>query len=128
MGFFLIAGVSAGEDKYKNYTDIGPLEKSQLTIIEVLSDPDKFDREVITIDGKVSDVRYEELINGRKFTLFKLKGSYEKALQIYARGFIDGLEEGSEIRIYGRYSKKKRFLFKKYKNVIKARKIYILSS
>ena len=128
ISFFLTAGAIAGENKYKNFTDIGPLDKSELTIIEVVSDPRKFNREVITLDGKVTEIKYKKLINGKKFTLFKLKGDSNKTVKVYARGFIEELEDGSVIRINGRYSKEKKFVFKKYKNVMKARKIQILSS
>jgi len=112
-------------DGYKSYTDIGPLERSGLTISGVVSDPDKYDKEVITIDGRVSDLKYKKFMNGKKFTLFKL--IYDnKTLKVYGRGFIDEIKDGSVVRIYGRYSKKKRFFLKKYKNIMKARKVFIL--
>ena len=68
------------------------------------------------------------MINGKKFTLFRLKDENNKTLKVYARGFIEELKDGSKIRIHGRYSKEKKYVFKKFKNVMKARKIQILSS
>lgn len=129
LGLFLTISVSAGSSGgYKTYTDIGPIEKSDLTVSKVVSDPDKYDREIITVDGKVSDLKYKKFINGRKFTLFKLRDDNNKTIKVYGRGFIDAIEDGSQVRIYGRYSKKKRFLFKKYKNVMKAKKMFVLES
>lgn len=128
IGFLLVSDVFAGKNNYKNFTDIGPLEQSELTITQVVAEPKKYNKEVITLDGKVQDIKYKKLINGRKFTLFMLKDDNNKTLKVYARGYIKELEDGSKIRIYGRYSKEKKFVFKKFKNVMKARKIQILSS
>ncbi len=114
-------------DGYKSYTDIGPLERSGLTISGVVSDPDKYNKEVITIDGRVSGLKYKKFINGKKFTLFNLIDD-NKILKVYGRGFIDEIKDGSVVRIYGRYSKKKNFFLTKHKNVMKARKVFILNS
>lgn len=129
VSFFLPVSVYAGKSGgYKTYTDIGPIEKSDLTVSKVVSDPDRYDREIITIDGRVSDLKYKKFVNGRKFTLFKLRDGNNKTIKVYGRGFIDAIEDGSQVRIYGRYSKKKRFLFKKYRNVMKAKKMFVLDS
>jgi hypothetical protein len=114
------------ETKYKNYTDIGPIEKTDLTIIQVVSDPDKFHREVITIEGEISKIEYKKLFTGRKFTLFGLEDTNQNTINVYARGYVKEIKKGSEVRIYGRYSKEKSFLFKKHKNIMKARKIEFL--
>ena len=128
IGILLSSSAFAGDNKYKNFTDVGPLEEPELTISEVLSNPNRFNKEVITLDGKVTELKYKKLFNGKKFTLFKIKGDDNKTVKVYARGYVEGLEVGSKIRIYGRYSKEKKFVFKKYKNVMKARKIHFLSS
>jgi len=117
---------SSEETKYKSYTDIGPIEKTELTIAEILSDRNKFNREVITVEGIISKVEYKKLFTGKKFTLFALEDNKQNTINVYARGYIKEIKKGSEVRIYGRYSKEKSFMFKKRKNVMKARKIQIL--
>jgi len=128
FSFLLVPNIHTEETKYKTYTDIGPLEKTGSTIVEVISDPDKFHREVITVEGEISQIEYKKLITGKKFTLFKLEDTQENKIKVYARGYIKELKNGSKIRIYGRYTKEKSFFFSKYKNVMKARKIQILNS
>lgn len=118
----------ANDGDYKDFTDLGKLAETNLTISKVVSSPDEFDRDVITVDGVISKVQYRKLPNGKKFTLFKLEDSQENNVKVYARGYIDEIDEGSVIRIYGRYSKEKRFFLKKHEHVMKARKIQIMDS
>jgi hypothetical protein len=120
--------VYSKETKYKTYTDIGYIEKADLTIEQVISDRNKFHREVITVDGEISKIEYKKLFTGRKFTLFKLEDDKQNTINVYARGYVKDIKKGSEARIYGRYSKEKSFLFKKHKNIMKARKIHILNA
>ena len=131
-GFVLILllspfAASSEEAKYKDYTDIGPIEKTDLTITDIISDRDKFHREVITVEGKISKIEFKKLFNGKKFTLIELQDIKQNSIHVYARGYIKELKVGSDIRIYGRYSKEKSFFLKKRKNVMKARKIHILN-
>jgi len=123
---FISEVVYPEETKYKNYTDIGPIEKTDLTIAEILSDRNKFHREVITVEGIISKVENKKLFTGRKFTLFGLEDANQNTINVYARGYVKEIKKGSEVRIYGRYSKEKSFLFKKHKNIMKARKIHFL--
>ena len=117
----------AEEKVYKTYTDIGELEKPTLTISHVLSSRDEFHRKVFTLEGKVGEVRFKEMAYGRKFTLFWLfQDDPEKRINVYARGFVEGIQSGSRIRILGWYRKHKRFLFIKRKDIMKAKKIHIL--
>ncbi|NIP29239.1 MAG: hypothetical protein GTO02_01955 [Candidatus Dadabacteria bacterium] len=125
---FMSTSLFAGEKQYKAFTDIGNLNRSNITIEEVVSSPNKFHKEVIIVDGEISKIEYKTFINGKKFTLFKLMDSQRNNIKVYARGFVDGISEGSKIRIQGRYSKYKKYFFKKYKNVMKAKMIHILST
>ena len=118
--------VYSEETKYKSYTDIGPIEKTDLTIEQVISDRNKYHREVITVEVVISKIEYKKLFTGRKFTLFGLEDDKQNTISVYARGYIKEIKKGSEVRIYGRYSKEKSFLFKKHKNIMKARKIHFL--
>ena len=126
---FLAVPVSSygKEEGYKTYTDIGELEPPTVTISQVLSSRDEFDRKIFTLDGQVGELRFKRMANGRKFTLFQFfENNPEKRINIYARGFVEGIEDGSRIRIWGRYSKHKRYFLSKRKNIMKAKKIHIL--
>ena len=126
---FLAVPVSSygKEEVYKTYTDIGELEPPTVTISQVLSSRDEFDRKIFTLDGQVGELRFKRMANGRKFTLFKFfEDDPEKRISVYARGFVEGIENGSRVRIWGRYSKHKRYFISKRKNIMKAKKIHIL--
>ena len=78
------------------------------------------------IDGQVGELRFKKMANGRKFTLFRFfEDDPERRINVYARGFVEGIENGSRIRIWGRYSKHKRYFLSKRKNIMKAKKIQI---
>ena len=125
--FLVFSGSSyAKEETYKAYTDIGELEPPTATISQVLSSRDEFDRKIFTLDGQVGELRFKRTVNGRKFTLFRFfEDDPEKRINVYARGFVEGIENGSRIRVWGRYSKHKRYFLSKRKNIMKAKKIHI---
>lgn len=126
--FFLVIPVSSygKEEVYKTYTDIGELEPPAVTISQVLSSRDEFHRKIFTLEGQVGDLRFKRMANGRKFTLFQFfEDDPEKRINVYARGFVEGIENGSRVRIWGRYSKHKRYFLSKRKNIMKAKKIQI---
>ena len=126
---FLAVPVSSygKEEIYKTYTDMGELEPPAVTISQVLSSRDEFDRKIFILEGQVGDLRFKKMANGRKFTLFQFfESDPEKRISIYARGFVEGIENGSRVRIWGRYSKHKRHFLSKRKNIMKAKKIHIL--
>lgn len=125
--FLVLPASSYAEEKgYKTYTDIGELEPPTVTISQVLSSRDEFDRKIFTIDGQVGELRLKRTVNGRKFTLFQFfEDDPERRINVYARGFVEGIENGSRVRIWGRYSKQKRYFLSKRKNIMKAKKIQI---
>ena len=125
---FLAVPVSSygKEEVYKTYTDIGELEPPAVTISQVLSSRDEFDRKIFTLEGQVGDLRFKKMANGRKFTLFQFfDNDPGRRINVYARGFVQGIENGSRVRIWGRYSKHKRYFISKRKNIMKAKKIQI---
>jgi len=125
---FLAVPVSSygKEEVYKTYTDIGELEPPAVTISQVLSSRDEFDRKIFTLEGQVGDLRFKKMANGRKFTLFQFfDNDPGRRINVYARGFVEGVENGSRVRIWGRYSKHKRYFISKRKNIMKAKKIQI---
>ena len=115
------------EDVYKDYTDIGTIEGPRISIEEIFQNRDKYHREIIIIEGKLSEIKFKNLVGGKKFTLFLVEDENGNNINVYARGTVEGLEEGSNLRVHGRYSKSKKFLFNKYKNIMKARKIQMNS-
>ena len=123
------AGEPAGEKEvYKTYTDIGEIEEPEVTISQVLGSPDRFHRTRVTLEGQVGELNFKEMANGRKFTLFRFfEDDPEKRINVYARGYVEGIGNGSRIRIWGFYSKHKKYLFIKRENIMKAKKIQILS-
>lgn len=124
----LSGSIYPDEVKYKDYTDIGFISKSDLTIKQIIESPKEFHRDIVTVEGEITELEYKQLFTGRKFTLFVLHDGDSGKLKVYARGFIEQVGQGSHIRITGRYSKEKSFFLKKFKNVMKARKIHILNS
>ena len=129
LGFFLAFSASsyAKEEVYKTYTDIGEVEKPSFTISEVISNSEKFHRKMVALEGHVGKLEFKEMANGRKFTLFQFfEDNPEKRINVYARGFVEGLEKRTKIRIWGFYSKHKRYFLIKRKNIMKANKIQFL--
>ena len=126
--FLLFSVPSHAKGKvYRTHTDIGEIEEPTLTISQVLASPDQFHRKVITLEGQVGEVRFEEMENGKKFTLFWFfENDPEKRINVYARGFVEGIQSGSKIRIWGWYRKHKRLFLSKRKNIMKAKKIQFL--
>lgn len=126
--FFVFPVSSYGkEESYKTYTDIEELPPPTVTISQVLSSRDEFHRKIFTLDGQVGELRFKKMANGRKFTLFRFfEDDPEKGIKVYARGFVEGIENGSTVRIRGRYSKHKRYFLSKRKNIMKAKKIHII--
>ena len=75
----------------------------------------------------IGEVTFKETGNGRKFTLFRFfEDDPEKKINVYARGYVEGIENGSRLKIWGRYSKHKKYFLFKRKNIMKAKKIQIL--
>lgn len=116
------------EEVYQTYTDIGEIEEPAVTITHVLDSPDRFHRTMVTLEGQVGELKFKEMANGRKFTLFRFfEDDPEKRINVYARGYVEGIGNGSRVRIWGFYSKYKKYLFIKRENIMKANKIQILS-
>ena len=117
------------EEIYKTYTDIEELEKPTLTISQVLSSRDEFHRKVFTLEGQVGEVEFKKMKKGRKFTLFWLfQDDPEERINVYAKGFVEGIESGSRVRVLGWYRKHKRYFLAKRKDIMKAKKIHVLQS
>ena len=101
--FLLLSVPSYSKGKiYKTYTNIGELEKPTLTISQVLSSRDDFHRKIFTLEGQVGKLRFKKMATGRKFTLFRFfEDDPEKRINVYARGFVEGIEEGRQSKNLG---------------------------
>lgn len=97
-----------------------------LEIEEVISSPSYYDGRYILIEGKVTRLEYRRSPNGTSYTILKLEDSNDNDIGVYAKGILD-IEEGSKVRVYGKFNKEKRYLFFKFKNVLKARQVELLS-
>ena len=129
LPLFLLFSVPsyAKEKVYRTHTDIGEIEEPTLTISQVLTSRNEFHRKVITLEGQVGEVQFQEMENGKKFTLFWFfEDDPEKRINVYARGFVEGIQSGSKIRVWGWYRKHKRLFLSKRKNIMKAKKIQFL--
>ena len=90
------------EEVYKTYTDIGELEPPTATISQVLSSRDEFDRKIFTLEGQVGELWLRRMVNGRKFTMFRLfESDPEKRINVYARGLVEGLEKRQQSKNLG---------------------------
>ena len=125
---FLI--VSTGLSFSKEKIDLDKIIKNEpnITITEVVESPKLFHKKKILVEGKVSKVKFATLPNGKKYTAFKLKDDNRNVLRVYAKGYIEGFEEGLNVRIYGKYRKERKYLIKNFKNVVKAKKVLVLST
>ena len=125
--FFAVSGFLRAEKVYKTYTDMGEVEGPALAVSEVLASRDEYHRQIITVEGQIGKLTFKETGNGRKFTLFRFfEDDPENRVNVYARGYVEGIENGSRLRIWGRYSKHKKYFLFKRKNIMKAKKIQIL--
>ena len=106
---------------------MGEVEEPALTVSEVLASRDEHHRQRVTVEGQIGELTFKETGNGRKFTLFRFfEDDPEKRINVYARGYVEGIENGNRLRIWGRYSKHKKYFLFKRKNIMKAKKMQIL--
>lgn len=126
----LILVFSTGLSFSKEAVDLDQIikEEPNITIEEVVSSPKDYHKKKILVEGKVAKVKFTTLPNGKQYTAFKLRDDNRNVLRVYTKGTIEGLEEGMYVRIYGKYRKERKYLIKKFKNVVKAKKVLVLSN
>ena len=99
----------------------GPSDFRPVTMSELVSNPDLYNKERVKLVGEVTEVKYTESGKGEPFTLFKLKDEDDNEVRVYYEDEHLPLSPGDEVRIMGRYKKEKSYFLYKIKNVIKAR-------
>ena len=98
---------------------------SKITIEDVVSYPYKYDGAKVKVEGQVSKVKFTKSLSGNPYTAFKLVDNENNDINVYTKGHLD-IEKGYVLRIYGKFSKEKEYLFIKFKNVLRAMSVEIL--
>lgn len=101
-------------------------QKTALPISGVVESPSQFDGEKITLEGRVEKMRIWETATGKTYTIFKLVDGAKNKVAVYFKGKLD-IKKGSQIKVYGKFRKERKYLFYKFKNVLKAKQVYIAS-
>lgn len=105
----------------KNSVD--PSEFTEVTIQELLSDPNQYNGQRVTLEGFVDKVEYTESSKGEPFTLFRLNDGTENEVRVYYEDEHLPLSKGDKVKIRGRYKKQRKYFLYRIKNVIKARTV-----
>ena len=105
-------------EELKQYMDV--------TIEEVLANPKKYDEKYVILEGKVKEFKYTTSSKGEPFTIFKLIDSDKNEVRVYYEDEHLPFTIGDQVKIMGKFWKQKRYFLYKIKNVIKARRAYIL--
>lgn len=99
-----------------------------LTIEEVVSSPSEYHGSRILLEGRIHKAKNYRLINGKEYTAFEMIDNEENLVRVYTKGIVDDVEEGRDVRVYGKFSKEESYLFISFKNVIKAKRIMVLGT
>ncbi len=100
-----------------------PSEFVEVTIDQLVSNPNQYDGQRVTLEGFVDKVEYTKSSKGEPFTLFRMNDGTNNEVRVYYEDEHLELSKGDKVKIQGRYKKQKRYLLYKLKNVIKARTV-----
>lgn len=103
-------------------------QEPDLTIQDVISSPSDFNGSKILVQGVVQKAKHYTLINGKTYTAFEIADDDDNVIRVYKRGIIDGVEEGKDVRVYGKFSEEESYFFISFKNVLKAKKVLVLNT
>ncbi len=95
------------------------LAGEKITVKEILSNPDKYDGQEVTIQGKATKIKPRRSKRGNDYTIFKLKDESGKDMNIYTRGH-PLITEGQKVTVTGIYQKVKRIGRKTFHNEVEA--------
>ncbi|GJM15705.1 MAG: hypothetical protein DHS20C13_10320 [Thermodesulfobacteriota bacterium] len=102
---------------------IDAIEFKEVTVTELVSDPNQFNNQRVTLEGFVDKVEYTKSSKGEPFTLFRMNDGSDNEIRVYYEDEHLPLSKGDKVKIEGRYKKQKKYLLYKIKNVIKARTV-----
>ncbi|HEX3034170.1 MAG TPA: hypothetical protein VHT73_03430 [Thermodesulfobacteriota bacterium] len=92
-------------------------------IIEVItSNPGLYDGKVVTVEGEVEKVHHTKSFSGDPYTLFRLEDNEDNEVGVYTKGHLN-ISKGAKVRVMGKFSKEKKYVIYKFKNVIKAKEV-----
>lgn len=124
--FFLTLAVLA---LFSTYTPAFTQEINLPAIIPIsgiISSPADFDGLKITVQGIVKKVKFTRSLKGKPYTLFKLGDANKHQMKVYMKGHLP-IEKGTQLKVYGKFNKTKKYNFLKFKNVLKGKKFEIVS-
>jgi DNA polymerase III alpha subunit len=98
------------------------LAGEKITIKKVLSNPDKYDGQEVTIQGKATKVKLRTSKKGNDYTTFTLKDESGKGMNIYTKGH-PLITEGQKVTVTGIYQKVNRVGRLTLHNEVEARNI-----
>jgi DNA polymerase III alpha subunit len=95
------------------------LAGEKITVKEILSNPNKYDGQEVTIQGKATKIKPRTSKKGNDSTIFTLKDESGKGMNIYTRGH-PLLAEGQKVTVTGIYQKVKMVGKHTFRNEVKA--------
>ncbi|HEX3034589.1 MAG TPA: hypothetical protein VHT73_05560 [Thermodesulfobacteriota bacterium] len=120
----IIIGIIAGL-LYLQPVGVVFADDSQSIIEAIVSNPGQYDGKVVTVEGEVEKVRHTKSFSGDSYTLFRLEDledNEDNEVGVYTKGHLK-ISRGAKVRVMGKFSKEKKYVIYKFKNVIKAKEV-----
>lgn len=124
----IIIGIIAGL-LYLQPVGVVFADDSQSIIEAIVSNPGQYDGKVVTVEGEVEKVRHTKSFSGDSYTLFRLEDNEDNLednedneVGVYTKGHLK-ISRGAKVRVMGKFSKEKKYVIYKFKNVIKAKEV-----
>jgi hypothetical protein len=76
----------------------------ETTISDILANPDKYDHEMVQVEGKVIAPKFNTSQTGNPYTTFKLSNASGRTLNVFDYGTLS-IKEGDIVRVCGSYRK-----------------------
>ncbi|HSE83842.1 MAG TPA: hypothetical protein VLB01_04790 [Thermodesulfobacteriota bacterium] len=117
----IILGITAGL-LYLQPVSFVFADDSQSVIEVIVSNPGQYDGKEVTVEGEVEKVHHTKSFSGDPYTLFRLEDNEDNEVGVYTKGHLD-ISKGAKVRVMGKFSKEKKYVIYKFKNVIKAKEV-----
>jgi len=100
---------------------------SKVKIIEVIKNPDKYDNQIISIEGYIQNIKQKISQRGNRYTTFSISDREGNSLKVFLWGW-EGIEEqnikeGDKVEVEGKFQKIKYVGRYRFYNEIEAIKI-----
>jgi|GEM_PF-5808481 hypothetical protein len=92
-----------------------------LSIKELLSHPNRYNNQEVTVKGKVSDIQITNNKFGKEYTIFRLTDEKGKTIKIFNLGAL--VPDNPKVVVTGIYRKVMRVEGSTFRNEIEAKKI-----